>query len=534
MQIEIKDSLENIFQDSPHHYPLKKHIELDVASGSIVSFHVLATGLTDNTIECHILENDSELKNTQIFELVSVPVEENTGLLGFSEKSAGMQNNSPNPYVIRKAPFRTYDAMKPVPSVFTVQNNSLALRIHIPLKNTPAGLKKYRVTLKSGKESATLDVTVNVYPVHIPPIGEKSFKVTNWFSYENIASRHKIKMWSPQWWKMLEEYAKLMAYGRQNTFWIPLSLIFSVKNSIATLDRIRLRKIVDVFTKAGLYYIEGGHVAGRTDGKWEAKTFDLSIHKVRATSAEGYKLLSQIGKQLIQEIHQNNWQKRWIQHIADEPTADNAVDYRILSGMVRKVMPAMPILDATMDPSLVGAVDHWCPQIQEYQKHSDFFNEQKKLGDKVWYYSCCFPGGTWLNRLLDQELLRPLLLGWAGALFNLDGFLHWGLNHYVKIQNPFEMSVIPGWGGGKNALPPGDTHIIYPGTDGPWSSLRFEAQREGFEDYELLMILKKKQPARYAKIIKKVITGFDNYIKSVPIFRKQRLALLIALTDNKR
>jgi hypothetical protein len=126
-------------------------------------------------------------------------------------------------------------------------------------------------------------------------------------------------------------------------------------------------------------------------------------------------------------------------------------------------------------------------------------------------------------------LLRPALLGWAGALFRLDGFLHWGLNHYRKDQDPFQMSVLPHHGGGKNSLPPGDTHIVYPGTDGPWSSLRLEAHREGFEDHELLRRLQQSNPRRAAQVTAMAIRGFDRYVKDVNRFREARRALLSAL-----
>ena len=46
-------------------------------------------------------------------------------------------------------------------------------------------------------------------------------------------------------------------------------------------------------------------------------------------------------------------------------------------------------------------------------------------------------------------------------------------------------------------LPAGDAHIVYPGKDGrPWRSMRFEAQRAGAEDYELLMQAVDAAPAR--------------------------------------
>jgi len=122
-----------------------------------------------------------------------------------------------------------------------------------------------------------------------------------------------------------------------------------------------------------------------------------------------------------------------------------------------------------------------------------------------------------------MELLRPALFGWAAARFWLDGFLHWGLNHYKTEQDPFELNVVDHGGG--NFLPAGDTHIVYPGPDGPWSSVRLEAQREGCEDYELLRRL---DPEQAQAIIRPVLRGFDDYTKDAAAFRAGRRALLEA------
>lgn len=118
------------------------------------------------------------------------------------------------------------------------------------------------------------------------------------------------------------------------------------------------------------------------------------------------------------------------------------------------------------------------------------------------------------------------MLGWGGALFGLDGFLHWAFNQYRVDQDPFNQSVCPNHGGGTNALPPGDTHIVYPGKGRPWSSLRLEAHREGFEDYELLRLLKERDPKVARKVLAGAIRGFDRYVKTVPRFRAARKSLL--------
>jgi len=344
-----------------------------------------------------------------------------------------------------------------------------------------------------------------------------------------MAKRHGLKPWSEAHWKMIGRYARLMVRGRQNTFWVPWGDVFKREKTGLILNRRRLRRIVKTFTDAGMYYIEGGHVAHRTGGKWDAPTFDISLGGPRATSVKGNADLARAMKQLTEEIDRNGWRDRWIQHVTDEPTAANATDYRILVGMVRKYLPGVPILDATMDTTLAGSVDIWCPQCQEYQKHRKLFQAQRAIGDRVWFYTCCSPGGPWLNRLLDMELLRPALFGWATALYDLDGFLHWGLNHYRADQDPFEKSVVPHGGG--NSLPAGDTHVVYPGKEGPWSSLRLEAQREGFEDYELLKQLKASKPDKASAIVAKVIRGFDDYARDVKVFRRARKSLLEALDE---
>ena len=114
-------------------------------------------------------------------------------------------------------------------------------------------------------------------------------------------------------------------------------------------------------------------------------------------------------------------------------------------------------------------------------------------------------------------------------MFDLHGFLHWGLNHYGGNQNPFESNVVCNWGGATNSLPAGDTHVVYPGADGPWSSLRLEAQREGFEDAELLRLLRARRPHKAVGILRRVVRGFDDYAKDVCMFRAARRALLLAL-----
>jgi hypothetical protein len=525
MRASLTDSLEHLYSDSDATKTGAAKMALDVARGGTVAANVLLSDVPAGAeLNLSVKAAGRAARAARWFRLLDVPVETNTGLVGFVER----KGQPKNPHVIRRAPFRVYDAMEPVASPVKAAAATTALRLEIPVaRDARPGPRAYTVTIAAGRQEQRLDLTVTVHKALIPPVGKRSLPYTNWFSLAIMAKRHGLKPFSEAHWEMIGRYARLMARGRQNAFWVPWGDIFQRTKAGLVLDRPKMRRLVETFTEAGMYYIEGGHVGHRTGGKWTSPTFDITMGGPRATSPEGVADLARACKQLMEEIERNGWRDRWVQHITDEPIDVNAEDYRKLAAMVRKHMAGLPILDATESEKLVGLVDIWCPKVQEYQRRRDFFDARRAAGDRVWVYTCCFPGGPWLNRLLDMELLRPALLGWATARYDLDGFLHWGLNHYRSDQDPFNQSVVAH--GGNNRLPAGDTHVVYPGKDAPWSSLRFEAQREGLEDYELLKQLKAKDPKTAARIVAKAFRAYDDYTKDTRTFRQARKALLEAL-----
>lgn len=535
----LVDSLQFIYGDTVLSEQPATRAVVDVARGGTAAVQILLDDVRPGEVlKLAVHQRSKPVREARWHRLIDVPVEKNTGAVGFVEKEGDPRNE----FAAKRAPFRVYDAMEPVKRQFQTTGERAVLALHIPIAaHARPGQTCYAISICGEQGEVGLELPVHVHRAKVPEVGRDSWPYTNWFSYGHIASRHGVEKWSPAYWRMLGEYARLMARGRQNTFWVPLREVFEPHPQKPRLNVPRLQRIVKTFTDAGMYWIEGGHWATRTGGEWLSPTFDLNVGRANpdaphewpkagplATSVAGVEDLASAAGQLMAVIEKHGWRRRWLQHIADEPIGQNAAEYRILAGAVRRFMPGIPILDATMDPSLLGAVDVWCPQAQEYQKHRERFEKFRGLGDKVWFYTCCFPGGPWLNRLLDEELLRPALLGWVGALFKLDGFLHWGFNHYKDEQDPFQQSVVKH--GGSSELPGGDTHIAYPGADGPWSSMRLEAQREGTEDHDLLTLLAKRRPAAAQRIISRVAQGFDQYTRDPAVLRAARRELLLALS----
>lgn len=527
MKATLSDPITWLYPDTEFPGTPVREFTCDTAQASIADVNILFTELKEGCrLSFSISEETGALGDFRLFQFIDVPVEENTGAVAFTERD-GVRNE----FVTRRAPFRVYDAMKPISgktAAAVAKTAAFRLQADIP-ESSPPGIYTVAIKVCCGKEEASFSFAIRVYGVSLPVDAELKFPYSNWVSFENIAARHGLKLWEGKYWDMLRKYARLAARGRQSSFLIPLRCIFDARDGMPVLNRKRLERIVDIFTDAGMYIIEGGHFGKRTGGEWCAKTFSTAVVEELATSCAGGKVIASIASQLMDVIEENEWQDRWIQHVTDEPIPQNAVDYRIFTGMVRRYMPGIRIMDATQAPDMPGSVDFWCPLITHYEEHIDKFEEMREeCGDGVRYYTCCFPGGKFLNRLLDNELIRPLLLGWFGALYDLDGYLHWGLNSYREDQDPFKMSCVPNWGGGTNSLPAGDTHIVYPGAGGPWSSARLEAMRMGMEDKELFSIAAHTGARKASSIISRIISGADNYTTDISAYRKARRELLLA------
>ena len=199
-------------------------------------------------------------------------------------------------------------------------------------------------------------------------------------------------------------------------------------------------------------------------------------------------------------------------------------------------MPGIRTVDAVEEPSFAGALDVWCPKVNSFERnHALYDSFRTNFGDRVWCYTCCVPGGKWMNRTMDGELLRPALIPWVSVMWDVDGFLHWGYNRWQLGQNqdPFKEPYPKSWGGSNNghSLPSGDTHIVYPGKDGPWPSARLEATRAGMEDADLLTMLRRRDRAKADGLVRRIARGFQDYTPSCKLYREVHRDILHALED---
>ncbi len=527
----LVDELAEIYPDQVLDGGLKCY-QGDTARGVVAGVNLLIGGLEAKTeIQCLISQDGRVVEECRIYRFVDVPVEENTGIESRTEKWDGKEN----PYVIRDAPFRIYEALVPVDGMISSDGNGgLALRVEVPIGTcAEVEVRDYVITVKAKGWQEKLDWKLKVHDAIVRPLGEQRLGYTNWFSLGNIASRHKLEKWSEPFWEMLGKYAALMAKGRQNTFIVPWGEFVKMgTDGTVSVKEDRFKRYIKLFLDRGFTRIESGHLARRHNNDWASERLDSKFTGTDVNSEKGRQELAAILKEIRNMLDKLKLPKdvQFLQHLTDEPTDTNAESYKELAKQVRKHFGDVDIFEATMSSKLVGAVNHWCPQVQVYQKNREFFESRKKAGDKVWVYTCLIPGGKWLNRTLDMERLRQVYLGWSLARYDQEGFLHWGLNYYHG--DPFKQSAVKHpHGADNNFLPAGDTHVFYPGENGPLSGQRFEAHRIGMEDADLLLQLKVRSPERADAIMKKVFRSYNDYTTDLQEYRQAKRQLLEAVSQ---
>jgi hypothetical protein len=389
---------------------------------------------------------------------------------------------------IRKAPFEVPDPLladrsKDLPAD---QTQPVWLTVYVPKEAKP-GRYQGEVAIVAGQERAVVALELRVDSFTLPD--ERHLWVTNWFSVDNIAKAHGVALWSEEFWKVLARYAQNMAEHRQNVVLVPWTLVEAVREETGqlTFDFGRFDRFVEVFEKAGVAgRLEIGHV-GHGEKGWGSPVVLSRLAALDRKTGQRIRLEPQEGLRpllaaLEKHLAERGWLEKSMIHVADEPILTNLASWREASAFVHQAAPRLRRIEAIETIDCAGFLEVWVPQISHFDRWRIAYEAHRPHAE-FWYYICCNPhGSVYPNRFLDYPLSAVRVLHWLNFTERLAGYLHWGWNFWGK--EPF--------GPPSDRLPPGDTHVVYPGPEGPLSSLRWEIQRESLEDFEYLRLLADK------------------------------------------
>ena len=517
-----------------------------VARGEVASIQIVVQGMREI--------NNMQATVTDISSVSSKLTGATTGWVGYVR--VGRSYNPPSKDIIRSVSGYFPDPILP-DSAFSIKPGEVQpLWISVPTEAaTTPGLYKGTVEITGEvdkkKETWLKDFYIRVYPVIL---GKSPLYITNWSAHFNpttlsyMNNNEPVEAYSPLYWELIEIHAKIMASHRQNVHRIyPIwHTLYTYKNGKYTFDFSRFDKEAEIFDAVGaLERIEGGHLAWRS-GAWDDPFFvevplpdNEETRKLGATpnpkkvengmrftllpvdDERAKNFITQFMPAFKKHLEKKGWLDRYMQHIADEPTAKNAESYVTISNYIHEFLPGVKVLDAVLtSKELAGAIDVWVPELDILHKDYAFYTDLKKEGKEIWFYTCVGPRGNYANRFIELPLNQTRYLHWINYKYDATGYLHWGLNYWVEDQLNADASRDRG------RLPAGDNCIIYPGYRKLYSSIRFEAMRDGIDDYQLLKMVENKDAKRAKSFTDAIIFNFNDYEASVTQFRAIRKQML--------
>ncbi len=397
------------------------------------------------------------------------------------------------------------------------------VRVTIP-RGTAPGVYNGTVALRAGAMLLrSIPLVIDVMPVTLPRV--PSLRVTNWFSSRAIAEQHRVGEWTSAHWRLLRAYADDMRAHGQTMFQTDLELVRVTREPSGSysFDYSLFDRWVRLFLASGLSDIELMHVGRRTTpwawtNPFEPSPRPATISRTGDTTDVPFDVfLTDLERHLVER----GWAEHAVLHVADEPIPENLGSWRALSRRVHAAAPRLKRIEAVQVPDLDDDLEIWVAEESCLERWYDGYRARQQAGKmELWLYTSWLPQGAYANRLIDYPLLKTRLLPWVALRYDAKGFLHWGLNQWPSDVDP-----------SKGLFAPGNDFIVYPGRGGPRSSLRWEAFRDGVEDYSLFTLWRRRDPAAALAAVREVVPSFTSYRREPAVLLAAHQRALMALAS---
>ncbi len=394
--------------------------------------------------------------------------------------------------------------------------------IHIP-SQVKAGAYRGTILVKDGeKVISTLGITVNVGQRTLPPPSEWAFHLDLWQNPYAVARYYQVTPWSKEHFDYMRPHMKLYADAGGKSITASImhkpwngqtydyfeSMVTWIKKADGTwmFDYTVFDKWVEFMMEMGIR--KQINCYSMVPWKLSFRYFDQATNSLQSVSTQpGEVVYEDMWLAMLRSFAAHLKQKGWfgITYIS--------MDERPMETML-KTLEIIRKADKNFKVSLAGAyhkelvyeLDDYCVALR--MKYPEDVKRQRKQAGKVTtFYTSCEEARP--NTFSFSPPAETEWFAWYSAKEELDGYLRWALNSWVK--HPLQDSRFHTWAAG-------DTYLIYPGGR---SSLRFEHLIDGIQAYEKIRLLKKeyaeKGDKRKLNQIDKALQLFDETtLKEVP------------------
>ncbi len=524
MQVWVESSYKNVFRDDKTESFYKREYHLVMAKNEAESFQILLRSDTSFSIRS-VTFSPLMCGQAEI-----CPENLSYGFVQYEYLPHNSLNVSPAD-VVRTAPDWFPDAISNDRSVEVEAKTTQPVWITVfAPKSAQPGMYKGEVSVHTNLGTFQVPLTVELCDVTIPDTDQASFtymhhqQITgSWWLLEEhdpIYQLYGYHRWTEPWWQVVGDIAEKMRSHRQNSLYVNIQQL--LLDGGTTVDETgtyhfnwsKLDEYIDFFVRAGVVkQLEGTHITGIDYATMNFNIFMLKRDENGAMTlgtepCDGTKALewlSQYLPALQSHIEEKGWLGIWYQHVGDEAMNDRQLSqYRFVYEKMRQFAPRLKIGDPVTHVDFAKyqldlGVDVIVPIEDAYDLRQEVFENAKKQGVRVFLYNCCGPAGSWLNRFVDKPVWNMRSLAWLLYGWGIDGFLHWGYNFWTDWSMDEFLTIT------EEAFK-GDHYTIYPDphSNKVCSSIRYEANRDAAEDFELLTILGRKDPKKAEELIGKI------------------------------
>lgn len=410
----------------------------------------------------------------------------------------------------------------------------LFLTVYVP-KEAVSGLYSGTVTLRTSMGDYVFQINAEVADVVIPDVPDQALTVYNWTAIyghtrektDYVNQYYGAVKYSEDWWSIIENFAGNLAEYRNNMHMVKpmtflsdhgMTLNHFTGNSVPVIadeDWAEFDRYMQIFIDQGFTSFSLDHLVDKVnlvvDDSERWNKYDLDLVRAHGTIDPGTfpvtdKFVTNYLTAIYTHLQDKGWlnQYKWYLHIFDEPSEARPGSlpwWSYVTKLSKNVAPEFKIGDAGLAYYYPEIVDTYIPEMKDYYLAKDSFDSWAEQGEnqgkEKWGYS--LGQDTELNRLTNQPTLTSRLVFWDFNRNDMTGYLNWAWN---------------AWWDGEYY---GDTYAVYPDAKHKTvkSSLRYEGQRDGIEEYELLAMLKSGNPALANEILNTAVTSRTKYTLDV-------------------
>lgn len=417
---------------------------------------------------------------------------------------------------------RTVDPLTPLPAYVDIGSRSpLWVSIAVP-QDHPGGTETVRLTvLQDRRPLGSYPVEVTIPAVPLGPLAERPFTLDLWWHPDAIADALGLETFGEEHWVACRPYlADLAGHGQD------------VVNTVVVDDPwlIEDPDTGEIVPQTDSSYLS--LVGWQWDGTaftFDTTQFDRCVQEHERAGITGpihlfamlqFRLDQRLtyvdtrsGKQVDEEVElgDERYREAWgaflttmHEHLVDRGWWDRAA--LAFDERPKALMDAVFEVIHDVAPQWDGRISLAANSLEEADiAHSISFNHsflaevpaelitaRLERGEPTLFYTFYDPVRP--NTVTASPPMSSRMLGWEVARYGLDGYLRWTYNSW-----PADVLEHPSHRYGQ-----GDEYIVYPGAEGPISSLRWESLRDGLDDAEIFRLLREQDAARADELLSRI------------------------------